>query len=489
MENLKEILMNALMIRNYRTSYSSKNSKITRLWLEKAVLRAGSFEPGMGLIIKTHEDYVHIRTAHLLEMQTHKVHQKKGEPLLDVCNRDVDAVLGVGIKIDVVVKEKEIFVYKEMSFKMFGGFDQNEFWKEEQNKLRVVSLFSGGGAMTSGFVNTQACESVFAVDCDIPENNPGSFDEQGKVPGYMSWTVETFRNNFPNTLMYWGDVRSVHPSYIPKADIVIVSPPCVEYSGLGTKMKGLVEHFAFHIARIIVETGAFALFFENVPAYFKSKTFEKLKSMLLPAFPEWHLQVIDSYELGAIETRKRGYAVAFREQTDFEFPEIPNIPQSKRKKVKDFINDVIEEEWSAIKGTVMETFLTTHKEKFAHTGFTTENNKMLVDVTDNKVSCFVKGYMKRQSVCSYLKHPDKELEKWRLFKPEEVMKMMNYPDWFRFPEEMSNTRKYEVLGNSVNVRPVEAIASCMVSALMGYKIKKHMEDQQEKAKQGCLFCA
>lgn len=491
MKNLKIILENALMVRNYRTSYSSKNTDITRLWLEKAVLRAGGFEPGMGLILTAYEDYVHIRAAEVLEVQTHKVHKKKNEPLLDVCNRDVHAVLGVGVKIDVVVKEKEIYVYKEMSFEMFSGSNATNFWNEEIKRFKVVSLFGGGGALTAGFVNTQACESVFSVDTDIPEQNPYAYEKEGKEPSYMAWTTETFRKNFPDTLLYWGDIRSVHPVYIPKADIVVISPPCVEYSGLGTKMKGLVEHFAFHIVRIILQTGAFALFFENVPAYFKSKTFEKIKRMLEPVFPEWHLQTIDSYDLGAIETRNRGYAVAFRDHTNFEFPEMPQIPSSRRKKIKHFINQVPDEEWRTIEGTVMQSFFTTHKEKFAHTGFTATNNKMLTDQSDNKVSCFVKGYSKIQSVCTYLKHPKKDL--WRLFSPDEVMRMMHYPEWFQFPEGMSNTRQYEVLGNSVNVRSIESIASCVVTSLMEYKVKKHMEQQfqqqTELEKPRCLFCS
>lgn len=481
MFKLKDILKNAIMIRNYRTSYSSKNTNITRLWLEKAVLRAGNFKPGMGLIVSAEDNVVHIRVADILERQTHKVHKKRGEPLLDVCNREVDSVLGVGVKIDVVVKDKEIFVYKEMSFEMLNGVKTYDFWNDEPRKFKVISLFAGGGAMTSAFVNTQACESVFAVDSDIPENNPNSFDTKGKEPGYMSWTIETFRRNFSKTLLYWGDIRSVNPAYVPEADIVLVSPPCVEYSGLGMKMKGLIEHFSFHIARIILESGANSIFFENVPTYFKSKTFQKLKEMLLPVFPEWYQETIDSYDLGAIETRKRGYAVAFREKTDFEFPEKPSIPISRRKKVKDFLENVPEEEWSPIEGTVMETFLTTHKTKYAHTGFTADNNNILVGPDDNKVSCFVKGYMKRQTVCSYLKHSKKKL--WRLFSPKEVMKMMNYPEWFKFPEDISNTRKYEILGNSVNVRPIEAIASNIVSSLMTLKIKKLTLNKPR-----CLFC-
>lgn len=468
--NFKSLLEGAKMIRNYRTSRSQKNKELTRLWLETTVLKAGGFEPGMALVITPQEGYVHIRVAQVYEKQTHKVHHRKGEPLLDVSNKDIDSVLGAGIKIDVLVREQEIYVYKEMSFNVFDGIPESNIKTSEPHKFKVVSLFCGGGGMTSGFINTGACDSVFAVDSDTLENNPADYEEKGKVPGYRAWTIETFRENFPNTLIYWGDIRSVHPIYVPKASIVLVSPPCVEYSGLGSKLKGIVEHFSFHIVRLILATGAFAVFFENVPSFFKSKTFQKIKEMLSPVYPEWHYKTIDSYELGSIQTRKRGYSVCFRDSTIFEWPEIPNIPKAKRKKVKDFIEKAPEEEWFSIEGSAIGTLLTSHKNKFAHTGFTADKNNLLVELESDKVSCFVKGYMKRQSVCSYFKHPTQK-GKWRLFRPTEIIRMMNYPKWFRFPNRMPNTKKYEVAGNSVDVRPIEAIASNIVSALMEYKIR------------------
>lgn len=476
---LKEIFQNKSeikVIRNYRTTHNPKNKEKTRLWLEKTVLRLGNFEAGMPLITTVVDGYVHIREADILEIPTHHVHgrtKKDGErdPLLDVCNNEVDAVLGIGIKIDVVVKEKELIVYKEMSFKMFDGINKTEFWNDGAKKYRVVSLFSGGGAMTAGFVNTQGFESVMAIDSDIPEQNPFDYELEGKTASYTSWTVETFKKNFPDTLFYWGDIKSVNPVYIPKADIVIISPPCVEYSGLGLRMKGLVEHFASHIVRIILETGAFAIFFENVPAYFKSQTFKMIKSMLSDVFVEWHGKDINSYDLGAIESRNRHYEVAFRDNTIFEFPEMPQLPNNRRKKIQAFLDDESTVKWRPIEGTVMHSFLTTHKEKFSHTGFTSDKNKMLVDSKDNKVACFVKGYGKIQSVCSYLRNP-KDDSQWRPFTTNEIAKMMNYPNWFEFPKNMSVTRQLEVLGNSVNNKPVEAIASRIENALMAYEIKK-----------------
>lgn len=98
---------------------------------------------------------------------------------------------------------------------MLNGVKTYDFWNDELRKFKVISLFAGGGAMTSAFVNTQACESVFAVDSDIPENNPNSFDTKGKEPGYMSWTIETFRRNFSKTLIILGRYKECKPRICP----------------------------------------------------------------------------------------------------------------------------------------------------------------------------------------------------------------------------------------------------------------------------------
>lgn len=478
MEFLKQILENSRLIRNYRTSYNTKKPTTARLWLEKTVMSAAQFTPGEGLVVDYFDNYLSIRSAKPFEAQTHKVHHRNQDPLFDLGNKHITTILGVCKKIDIVVKLKEIFIYKEFSYDMI--LVSEPFKRDENLKFKVVSLFAGGGGMTSAFTNTEACESVFAVDSDIPNQTP--FNHTDTAPSYTSWTIETFRMNFPNTLLYWGDIKSLNTSYIPKADIVCVSPPCTTFSKLGDRTNGIVEHFAPHIARIILATGARAVFFENVPDYFKSNTFQTIKRMLSSVFEAWHVKTINSYELGSIESRNRGYAVAFRENNSFQFPTHVKTPNSKRVKVKNFLDDNAED-WLSIKGSSMENFLTKHKKTYSeNTGFTINKNNTLVTHDATKVSCFVKGYMKRQTVCSYLKHPSDD-SKWRLFTPTEIMKMMSYPEWFRLPLKMPKTRKYEILGNSVNVRVIESIASNIINTLMELKIC-----EITKKKPSCLFC-
>jgi DNA-cytosine methyltransferase len=490
----KDILNGARMIRNYRTSSRPrKDGRITRLWLEKPVLKTANLFPGTGIIVSIKKatiiqdkrgvsiPVVHIRAAMNIEVPTHTVVQKKGDPIIDIANADIDKVLGAGVKVDIVVKANgELFVYRELTFEKVTLSERPKFCSDHLRKYRVISLFCGSGGMTSGLVNTQACESVFAVDIDHPDHNPFTYEQQGKEPTYRAWAIETLQQNFPETFIYWGDIRSVHDFYIPKADIVCISPPCVEFSFLGERMEGLVEHFAFHIARIVLKSEARALFIENVENYFKSDAYFQIKKLLSPYFPYWYFEVIDSYDFGSLDTRRRGYVIAMKEQSSFHFPKPVKTPISRRKKVKDYLLEKEKRNWLPIKGTAMESIFGDHKEKFQHTGFTADRNATLVGFDDLRIPCITKGYSNTKATQSYILHPDGE--RWCLFTPEEIKNILHYPEWFEFPDDIPTSRYYELLGNSVNVRAIEAIASQLICALMECDIRRQVVNLHKESK-------
>jgi hypothetical protein len=96
-------------------------------------------------------------------------------------------VLGVNVKIDIVVKDRELFIYKEQTFEMVNMSKKPSYCSDPLQKFRIVSLFCGSGGMTGAFVNTQACKSVFAVDIDDPNHNSFDYEEENKEPNYMAW--------------------------------------------------------------------------------------------------------------------------------------------------------------------------------------------------------------------------------------------------------------------------------------------------------------
>lgn len=487
-----ELLSGARMIRNYRTSSRQrKDGRITRLWLEKPVLKTANLMPGTGIIVTIKDasvmttshmtqetqsvPVVHIRAAMNIELPTHTVVQKKGNPIIDIANTEIDQVLGAGVKVDIIVKPNgELFVYRELSFEMVTMSEAPKYKSDYLQKYRIISLFCGSGALTAGLVNTQAAESVFAVDIDDPNQDPYLYEKQGKEPNYRAWAVETFMKNFQDTTFYWGDLRSVNNMLIPKADIVCISQPCQEHSLLGGRMEGLTEHFNFHITRIVRQSGARAVFIENVENYFRTDSYRSLKQLLSLSggFTHWYQQVIDSYDYGSLDTRKRGYVIALKEASNFEFPAPVKTPLSRRKKVKDYLQEKVNRDWLPIKGTAMENILGEHKEKYRHTNFTADHNTTLVSYDDVRVNCFTKGYSNTKATQSYVLHPNGD--RWSRFTPSEIQNILHYPDWFEFEDGIPLTRHYELLGNSVNVRAIEAIASKLICALMECDIKRQV---------------
>ncbi|MCZ1268327.1 DNA cytosine methyltransferase [Paenibacillus tundrae] len=484
--NLSHILDGATMIRNYRTSSKPrKHGAITRLWLEKPVLRAGRFVAGAGIIVQTCADHVHIRAAMKIEVASHIVHHKKGEPILDLANTDIDKVLGIGVKIDIVVKPGELYVYREMTFEMNFTGQRPEFCSHSLKKYRLLSLFCGIGGLTTAFVNTGACESALGLDIDEVANNPFDWEGKGKDPSYRAYSIETFQLNYPDSLVYWGDLKSINNLYVPKCDIALISAPCVEYSLLGGRIEGLLEHFVPHMVRVLRQAGVRAIFIENVPQYFNSDTYHSFVSLLQMDFPYVYHQKIDSYDYGSIDHRIRGYSVLLSDKSEFSFPEPIKTPTSRRKRLKDYLSSTKDRTWIDIEGSTMGYFYNQHHQQYSETGFTAAKNKKLL-VTENavEIACITKGYGKIQSNQSYLL--DKDQKRFSKFTPQEILNILGYPGWFKFVDGCSNTRQYELLGNSVNVRPIEAIASRVVTALMEIDIR-HQSKSSFKVKETSVY--
>lgn len=52
----------------------------------------------------------------------------------------------------------------------------------------------------------------------------------------------------------------------------------------------------------------------------------------------------------------------------------------------------------------------------------------------------------------------------RYFTPEEVTRLMCFPNWFKFPPSVTKKQKYKVLGNSVNVLVITSLLLILVES-------------------------
>ncbi|WP_182101620.1 DNA cytosine methyltransferase [Niallia taxi] len=440
------------LIRNIQTSEKNGN---TWLFIESLPLEIAGFEPG------EHVELTYVKDALILvrdDDSKYKISKRKRNgkerPLFDRCNKSLTAVLRAKTRIDILVSDGMLVIREEKSFEFIYNPDKPLLQGADLGKLRLYSAPTGGGFGTASLVDTGYFEAVGGLEMSPDE-------------------MATYLLNMPKGIAYNGDIRRInHLEYVPdQCDLTILSPPCTLYSSLGTRTMGVTEGLAGHFARVVLSTNSEMLLIEQVPPYFKSRSFEQLKFLLEDIYPYWETKIIDAYELGSVSGRVRGYAVASKQPlTDFRWPEIPKLPDHRRMTVQQVIKkagDVETGEWRSIEGTVMEGLL--HKNSDSN-NFNAESNRTLVTLSDKRVSCFVRSYRKYQVTSSYLLHPE-DKTKWRPFRADEIAEFLGVPNWFQMPEWLTEGPKTQLLGQSVDGNVIKSIGIELALTLMKRKLK------------------
>jgi hypothetical protein len=173
--------------------------------------------------------------------------------------------------------------------------------------LSFGTLFSGIGGSSLGAKAT-GLKEVFSVERD---------------PAIAS--IHRLNGGQPTV----ADVTSFHPALA--ADILLASPPCVNFSGANVGAQESEQDFnlALAIARIALGSGSKIVIIENVASYFKGKAFRGLvKQIHLPLQQVFKINAADY----CFQNRRRSFAVFSRLSVDFELsaaklPSYPDLSQ------------------------------------------------------------------------------------------------------------------------------------------------------------------
>ncbi|OBZ15903.1 hypothetical protein A8L34_28055 [Bacillus sp. FJAT-27264] len=427
------------LVRNLRTGHHKNN---TRIWIEAVALETAGFKPGDGIVQTVTKDAIILSRS---EEKIRIVNKRKDRPLFESCSQEVSAVIRARERIDLLISDGQIVIRHERSFDLFV-IEKPRLAGPDLKKLRLYSAPCGGGMATAALVDTGLYEPVGAVD-------------------FWPTAIEAYLNNFNRGSAYLGDLTRKNPEYVPRADVCWLSPSCTEYSGIGGRAGGVTEGHGPHYARLVLATGAQVLMIEQVPSYFKSRSYQHLKMLLAPFFPVFHERVMDAYDFGSVASRTRGYAVAFRDNAmEFSWPQLPKIPEHRRKTVGQLIGKGWERgEWRSIEGSVMYGLL--HKK--GNNNFKANKNHTLVDLKSSKISAIVASYRKYQVTSSYLQRGDQ----WRPFRSDELAAFLNVPEFYEFPEWMEEGNRVKLLGQSVDCDVVKSIGIEVGVSIMSSRYK------------------
>ena len=202
------------------------------------------------------------------------------------------------------------------------------------SKIKVVSLFSGGGGLDYGFVKA-GYDIVWAID---NEKN----------------AAETYAANI-GTHIICRDINEVPVSELPSCDVVIGGPPCQSFSLAGNrKTNDARGRLVWKYLEIIEHLKPRAFLFENVTGIMSAKNCdgEKVFPLLSKAFEDIgyliNAEVINAMDYGVPQRRKRVIIVGLKSGGVFAFPKPTHGDLSKNGNKPVTVADALDDLPSAI---------------------------------------------------------------------------------------------------------------------------------------------
>lgn len=232
-----------------------------------------------------------------------------------------------------------------------------------------------------------------------------------------------------------------------KASVWLASPPCQPYSrkGLGRDLDDPRAETVRWLARRVEECPPRGLLVENVPEFAESRARELLVSSLrAQGFGITEVLVCPS-ELGIPNRRRRYYLLAAQRAP--RVPEWSNLAVT-RELADYLVPDPEEETWL-------------DREELSDRWEALD--RVQVGVPGQVSACFGSGYSRAALHSgSYLVMEDGRV---RLFSPREILRLLHFPEGFRFPRDMELSTCYRLAGGSVNVLVVSQLLDALLDAV------------------------
>ena len=317
--------------------------------------------------------------------------------------------------------------------------------------LKCASFFAGVGGIDLGFENTNEFDVIYANEID-------------------SYPVRTYEMN-SNIKVDCRSINDVKVNEIPDFDVLLAGFPCQAFSVAGYR-KGFEDEkgrgtLFFELIRIIKVKKPKIVFLENVKnlvGHDNGNTFAVILDELQKE--DYHIKyaVLNAMEYGNIpQNRERIYIVAFKdinEYRNFEFP----LPIPLKKKLSDIIDfeSKVDEKYyyteGKYKGDIYEQLVKAMDDENAvyqwRRKYVRKNKSGVVPtLTANQGEgghnvCLIKT---RYGI--------------RKMTPHECFNTQGFPENFKLPNDMADSRLYKQAGNSVCVSVINRIAEKIAEAI------------------------
>lgn len=317
--------------------------------------------------------------------------------------------------------------------------------------FRVIDLFAGIGGVRIAFENA-GFKNVFSNDND-------------------SYCKKTYDLNFSsskggrNKSLFLNSIVDVLNSDVPEHDLLLAGFPCQPFSIAGYR-KGFEDegrgNMFFEILRIISDKKPKAIFLENVKnliSHDNGNTISVIEKALKSKGYKITYKVLNTMEYGGIpQNRERIYIVGFLDNKSFNKFKFPSYIELKKN-----FSDILE---------------VSVDKKYYY------NDKPLYDrlkdsvINENTVYQWRRKYVRenKKGVCPTLTANMgtgghnvpiiKDSKGIRKLTPRECARLQGFPDSYKFPLDLPDSRLYKQIGNSVSIPVVQKIAENIMVALI-----------------------
>ena len=310
--------------------------------------------------------------------------------------------------------------------------------------LTLIDLFSGTGAFSYAFHQTNKVKTIFANDI-------------------LDSSFEIFNLNNDIKLVK-KDLNDISNDDIPKADILTAGFPCQPFSIAGMK-KGFDDERSnvfWKILSIIKSNSPNIIILENVKnlkTHDNKKTFKIIIENLENLNYHIKYSIINTSKITGIpQNRERLYIIGFKDKMmfdkfEFDFPNVDLQP------ISDFLEDNIPDKYYYNETTVIYEELKKNVVKHISTNSIYQYRRYYVRENKNSVCPTLTANMGTGGHNVPIILDDKGIRK---LTPRECFNLQGFPKDYKLPS-LSSGKLYSLAGNAVSIPVIKLIADKIIN--------------------------
>ncbi len=310
--------------------------------------------------------------------------------------------------------------------------------------LNLIDLFSGTGAFSYAFHQTNKVKTIFSNDI-------------------LDSSFEIFNLNNDIKLVK-KDLNDISNDDIPKTDILTAGFPCQPFSIAGMK-KGFDDERSnvfWKILSIIKSNSPNIIILENVKnlkTHDNKKTFKVIIENLENLNYHIKYSIINTSKITGIpQNRERIYIIGFKDKMmfdkfEFDFPNVDLQP------ISDFLEDNIPDKYYYNETTVIYEELKKNVVKHISTNSIYQYRRYYVRENKNSVCPTLTANMGTGGHNVPIILDDKGIRK---LTPRECFNLQGFPKDYKLPS-LSSGKLYSLAGNAVSIPVIKLIADKLIN--------------------------